>query len=568
MAGPGEIVPGLPATPGPQSNGGRPYGQDYRQVQQPAEVDMYGINRAAEAEESAANFRASELSRTFKTFEGGVNDIADKVETHAGALAGAASGNTGHPQYQQGLERFTAYGQAFNNAATGAYAVEAEAQADDAAARLRVEANNDPKTFATTYSAVRDAVLKTAPADAVPMLTELYNRHLAEGVAAVSGAQAQQQQDTQRATYQMGIDRQTSRVANLQGSANPQDQLRAQDEEVKLSLLIQGGVNSGLYSPAQAQALRIGAMRAVTEQVFQTQIDRELANPNGDALGVLQRFREAHLANLANTKEPVVLPESEFQKLMADGTTKVREQNMMERQIKLNGNTAEQQRYKAGEQLYTSQLFEGKLTVQALDDAVRSGDLKPSVGRSLRTQMLSGNNKSVPQAKWNAYHDPRLLDMTNQDIANLPGLSWNDKLTLSQHAQKERDGWNGTQNVKLARQAISDALKIPRGAETATLTTDQLRGLQDANQEYTTLMQGTDPAKRDSMAATIAQQVIKGVHQKQAMNVVDTQQAALQSYIEEYGPGSNNPADSKTYDTTTKAYEARITQALRAASGK
>lgn len=539
-----------------------PYGTDYRQLQSPVQVDTNLPDNGAAA-------RAAALGSVFKEFEGMAVDYGTKVQTQAGALAGAASGATGSPDYKQGLTRFTAYSQAFNNAATGAYAVQAEAQADDTAARLRVEANNDPGAFHTTYSAVRDAVLKNAPAQAVPMLTELYNRRLSAGMAAISGDQAQEIQKTQRAAYDEGVSRLTSRVALLQGSDNPQDQLQAQDEHVKLSALIDGGVNTGLYSKAEGQAMQIGAMRTVTAQVFQTQVDRELARPDGDVVQLLDNFRKAHEANLADTSSPPTLSEPEFQKLMQDATTKIREQNMLVAMNKRDGTTVEKAKFEAGDVQYTSLLFQGKLTHQLLDIAVRSGDLKPETARALAQDLQHGDQvASDPVSKYNAFNNPNRLDWKPDDIASLPGLNWKDKLELATKNEKDRNGWEGTVQVKDAKSAISAALKIPPGTQMAALTDAQKRSLTDATQDFTARMHALDPSKRTGAAASVAQEVVKAARQREAAEQVTQLQSLRDSTVKNHGPGSPAPWDGEKMQAYLKQKNDAIAQAQAAAKGQ
>ncbi len=538
-----------------------PYGQDYRQLQAPVGVDT-------SLPDNGATARAAALGGAFKEFEGLSNDVYTKLETHAGALAGAASGATGSPDYKQGLTRFTAYSQAFNNAATGAYAVQAEAQADDSAARLRVQANNDPGTFSTTYTAVRDAVLKNAPAQAVPMLTELYNKRLAAGMAAISGDQAQQIQQTQRATYDEGVSRLTSRVALLQGSENPQDQLQAQDEHAKLSALIDGGVNSGLYSKAEGQAMQIGAMRTVTAQVFQTQVDRELARPDGDVVTLLDNFRKAHMANLADTTSTPVLSEPEYQKLMQDATTKITEQNKLIAMNKREGKSAEQLKYEAGDVQYTSLLFQGKLTHQLLDIAVRGGDLKPETARSLAQDLMHGDTPTDKMALYRAFNDPNRLDWSSDDVAKMPNISGADKLKLMENITKARDNWEGTQSVKDAKGSISAALKIPPGTPTASLSDTQRRALTDANQDFISRMNALDPAKRNSSAASVAQDVVKAQAQKQAAADAQNYQTGRQTFITQHGPSSERPMDDKAYQARLKQYDDNIARTQAAAKGQ
>lgn len=563
MAGPPIITP-------PPANGGTGAVQagavrapDYRQLQQPEQgVPSWALSRDAEG----IGHEAQALGQLFREFEGVSGDVAKKAELQNGALAGAAAGATGHPQYKQGLERFTAYGQAFNNAATGAYAVEAEAQADDAAARLRVQANNDPSHFATTYAAVRDGVLKAAPAQAVPILTEIYNKRLAEGMAALSGAQATEQQKLQRDTYMMGVQRQTSRVATLSATGNPQDEAKAADELTKLTLLIHGGVNAGLYSSAEAEALRVSSMRAITSQVFETQMDNELARPDGDPIGLLQRFTEAHQANLKNTGQPALLSDQEYQKLLRGGLTKIYEHNAAVAFSKKQSVTQEQLRRQAGEQEYTVKLLSGQLTMKALEAATANGDLKPSKALELRSALLRPNQgKSDPKALYEAYTNPENLDWSPADVLALQGINDTDKLKLVEHIQKQRDSWDGTQQSKHARQAINAALKIPPGTPYAALSDDQRTAALRAQQEYTNEMNAADPAHRVGLAGAIAQKVIAHVHQEQAAEDLKTWSSAKQNFIDTYGPHSTAPMDDSRYEARLKYYDQQISQAQAAA---
>ncbi len=560
-----DIIPPIQPGQGPAPSGG--YGRqaiDYRALQNPAQV-------RTDLPDSGAAARAAELGRVFKEFSGEASNVSNTLSLQAGAIAGAASGNTGHPQYRQGLERFSVYSQAFNNAATGAYAVQAEAQADDSAARLRVQANNDPAAFAATYSAVRDAVVKNAPAYAVPMLMELYNKHLAAGLAAISGDQAAQIQQTQRATYDEGIARQTSRVANLQGSANPTDQLAAEDEHAKLTAMIDGGVNAGLYSKAEATAMHIAAMRTITGQVFQTQFDRELAGPDGaiGAVRLLDNFQKAHIANLSDPNAPAILSEPEYQKLYADGVTKLREYNLGIAAIKRDGKTAEELKFEAGDQQYTSQLLSGKLTDRDLDAAVRNGDLKPERATSLHMMLLQGPQvpKSDPRALLRLHTDPHFLDMTQDDIAKTPGISPQDQLKAWEEVQRRNSTWEGTQAAKEGRALISGALKIPPGTPSASLSDEQRTALSQANLEYTNLMNAATPSDRATAAHTIAQTVVQRAQQREAAADVQNLTQARQSFITRHGPSSDSPMSEKEYQDRLKFYDSQIQQRAAASKG-
>lgn len=546
-----------------------PYGSvgtDYRELQAPAQVDTDLPNNGA-AERAAA------LHSVFQEFEGQSADVYNQIETKRGALAGYASGATGHPQYRTGFNQFTAYSRAFNNAATGAYAVEAEAQADDTAARLRVQANNNPETFRATFSAARDAVLKNAPPLAVPMLTELYNKHLAAGMEAISGDQAAEQRTTQRQAYDLGIQRQTSRVAILQGSANPHDQVEALDEQVKLSLLIDGGVKSGLYSEAEGRAMHVTAMRSITEQVFETQFDNALNGPGGalDAVAMLERFRQAHLDNLADTKSPVILPEPEYQQLYAGAVTKLREYNLGIASLKANTKTAAQLRFEAGDRQYTGMLLGHTLTERDLQIAVQNGDLAPERATALRAQLLANPTSAVTKSNPEAYariaRDPNFLSMPYQEIASAPGLSDSDRIKLINEQQQRNATWEGTQSVKDGIRAIGAQLKIPAGTRTELLSDDQRKAYTEGVQEYLTILQGTDPAKRDSAAATAAQTVVKHMQQREIQGQIDSLMTIRQSTLQSHGPGSPAAWDSAKLQEYLKQKDATIA-ALKAQLAK
>lgn len=530
-----DIIPAIQSGGQAGAQRGNAGGVDYRQLQNPESV-------RTDLPDSGAAARAAELSSVFNEFEGISDNVYTKASAQAGALAGAASGATGSPQYKQGLARFSAYSQAFNNAATGAYAIQAEAQADDAAARLRVQANNNPATFQTTYSAVRDAVLKNAPAQAVPMLTELYNKHLALNLAAISGDQAAEQQRLQRSTYDEGISRQASRVAELQGSANPQDHLAAMDEHTKLSALIDGGVNAGLYSVAEGKALQINTMRQITSQVFSTQVDRELARPDGDVVTLLNRFRQAHLDNLNDPTAPPILSEGEYQKLMQDATTKLREWRLTEQMEHAGMKTAEQLRFEASDKAYTAGVLQHQVSDSQLASAIRNGDLKPETGRALHGLLAQGdtNIKSNPQAIFKVKNDPQYLNLTANDVAALPGgpdgINFTDKLHMIDDIDKRNNNWEGEQAAKDAKAKISIALKVAPGA--LGVSDEQKKAVGDATQEFIGKINALPAAQRSTAYGTVAQDVIRGVQQKEAAEQIQNLTNFKQSALKNHGPGS------------------------------
>lgn len=560
-----DIIPGIQAGQGAGSQGIRPAGVDYRSLENPAQV-------RTDLPSSGAAERAAELGRVFKEFSSEATDVSDKLSTQAGSIAGAASGATGHPQYRQGLNRFSVYSQAFNNAATGAYAIQAKAQADDDAARLRVQANNDPSHFAATYSAVRDAVVKNAPPQAQAELTALYNERLAAGISAISADQAAEIKGTQKATYDRGVQLQTSRVALLQGSENTNDQLKALDEQVQLTQIIDGGVKAGLYSPAEAQALHISSARAITEQVFSTQVDRELAKPGGDPLTLLERFRDAHIANASDTSTPQILSEPEFQKLMQDAKAKIQTQRLIEAYSKQQGKSAEEIKFEAGDQQYTSLFLQGKLTAGALDAAVRNNDLKPERATSLNTLLAAGPaGRGNEQLYFKLHNSPDVLNMKPADIARYVGpggLSGDQADKLSQDIQRRNGTYESTQNFKNGAATISLALKIPAGTPSMALSDEQRKAQAEAMEDYRNRIEALPPAQRNGSMASVAQEVVKAAQQREAAAEVQRLQNTKQSVLKDYGPGSPHPYSPEKLTQRMKEFDDRIKAAAAQAKGQ
>ncbi len=548
---------------------------DYRSVQGPEQVETNLPDNGGVA-------RANALAETFKTFSGVASSVHDQITSHAGAIAGAAAGATGSPNYREGIERFTAYSRAYNHAATGAYAVQAEATAEDDAARLRVQANNDPSAFRTTYSAVRDAVVKNAPPEAQGMLTELYNRHLAAGIAAVSGSQAEEIHQTQKATYDMGVQRAITRVSTLQGSANPQDQLQGDDEHAKLSALITGGVNAGIYSEAEAQAMQINAARSITSQVFETQVDRELGRmsqssivsggqaDSGDVVKLLDNFRAMHEKNSADTNNPQILSEPEFNQLMGNAKQKLQQENLLEQYNRRTAKSAEELKLENGDRTITVAMAtpnaDPSILRTMVQDMVHTGDLKPEVGRAVLNSIQRGPDAPVnKQGMFNAENDPARFDWKAADIAakvNRGEINWGQAIELTQKIEAQRQGWEGHAAIKDARAAVTAALKLPPGITFETATDEQKKSMTTAQVMLTQELNKLPVDKRDGEAPRIASNVSLEIQAKdvEAKAAIYARQRV---YLEKtYAPGGSSFKSDADYESRKK----QLDEAAKAAA--
>lgn len=522
--------------------------EDYRSLQSPVEPipagAVPGSGKSAEAEELAA---------AFKQFSGEAGNIATKANIQAGSIAGAAAGQSGTPALKEGLTRFNAYSQAYNNAAVGAFVTESEIHAEDTAAKLRITANNDPATFQQLYGAAADAAIKEAPAQAQAEMRAMYNRHLTAGVSALSGAQALQIQQKNKDIYDQGTERSISRVATLQSSDNAQDQLQAQDEHAKLIARINGGVESGLYSPAEAQAKLYNATKEITAQDFSVRVDRaisSMADGNGDkgVVDLLENFRKAHEANLADTSQVPVFSENEYQQLQQNAKQKLQQQNLIDAYTRRDGKTAEQIKYEKSDIEVTTAMAQhmpGDALSALVAARVATGDLKPEVGRAVLASIQRGQDAPPDKkALFFAENNPERFNWTTEDIARLPGLNFAQRTELTAKIAAAKNTWESHDQIKDAHAAVAAGLKIPSGTALELASDDEKLAAAKAHVELTRQLQMVPPDQRDAQAPRVANNVIL---EMQARAAEDHAAQWAKVNLSKFAPGGSKYTNQQDY---------------------
>jgi hypothetical protein len=521
---------------------------DYRQLQAPVSPLTPGeLPDTGKAQEAEA------LAGLFRSFSGVTNELGTQVQQTTGKRQGEAAGASGAPSLKTGIAQYTAFGQAYNNAATGAFLTESEIHAEDTAAKLRVQANNDPAAFEKIYGAAADAAVKEAPAQVQGAMRDLYNRHLAAGVLALSGEQAFQIQQTQKAVYDEGTERGITRVAILQGSPNAADQAAAVDEHAKLIARVMGGVAAGLYSPAEADAKLVNATRAITAQVFSTNVDRALADMaagkgSTGVVDLLENFRKAHEQNLADTTQAPILSEDEYQRLMQGAKQKLQQENIIEAYSRKDSKSAEQLKFEAGDRTITVAMStpdaSPAILRQMVQDMVHTEDLKPEVGRAVLNSLQRGND-APPNKRglFDALNDPTRFDWKPEDIARKIAtgqVNVTQALELQRTIETQRQGWEGHAAIKDAHATLNDKLKLPSGIALETASDEQKKAAADAGVEFTKQMNAIPLDKRDGEAPRVANNVVLEMQAK-AAEADAAARAASQARVEKnYGPGGVN----------------------------
>jgi len=540
----------------PLDNGPVDYRQLQSQVQPLTPDELPNTGKAQEAEA---------LAGLFKSFSNTTNNLGIEVGQVQGKRAGEAAGASGNPSLKTGIAQYTAFGQAYNNAAIGTFLNASEAHAEDMASKARIQANNDPASFTKIYGAAAAAAVKEAPAQIQGAMRDMYNKHMAAGVASLSYTQAEQQQQLHKQSYDETTERAISRTALLQGSPNPADQAAGIEEHTKLEQRIYGGVQAGLYSPAEADAKIINARREITAQIFSTNVDRELAAmSNGVSdkglTSLLENFRKLHIENLADTSQPPILSEAEYQKLNQDAKQKLQQFNINRAYEVRDGKTAEQLKLEAGD-VEVSVAFANHMPPDQLYSLVSarmaSGDLKPERGTTLLGMIQRGTDAPKdPKALFYAEHDPERFTWGTEDIAKAVHGNYTAASQLFAKIASEKNSWESHDQIKDAQRTVMTGLKVPQGVARLTATDEQLTAGARADEELMRQLNALPPDKREMEAPRIANNVVL---EMQAQTAAAKAAQQLRLDISKYAPGGSKYTTPEAY----AAYQQRQKDAAK-----
>lgn len=526
----------------------------YRDLVSPALIDT---NVPSNGNADAARSLADALG----SFGTTVSGIAQPILAEQGKQAGAAAGATGNPEFKTGFKKLTAYSQAYNNAALRSYAIKAEVDAEEQAARLEIEAANNPEKFAATFGAVRDATLTGAPPEARATLAEIYAKRLGEGATRLQAAQATEIRNSQRADVSEGVSRATDKIAQMLASDDPEQHLQAEEEQVKLQLLLDGAANTGTLTRTEAQAAHITTQRAIIAQTVAAKFGKELDNPYGDPIGFILKLKEA------NKTSDALDPEEEG-KLEAQLMADLREHNALQAAMHAGDASAEKARYEAGDREATSLMLSGRLTRRKLRDMVDTQNLDPSVARTLNNELDSGDKAGGDSAE--SFHvRTNLLHYTEQDIATNSKLSWKERGDLILKRREEAQGWKGTQAAREGEARIDRSLGIVPGTMIQALPDSVKTARDNALTQWYNTVDGLPAEERQNAVIPSAEDVIGRFIRKQKSVEAQTLRLAQQRYLEKAGdPSEMGPEQKKKYDERLRRFQADIAAAEAEAARK
>jgi hypothetical protein len=534
---------------------------------------------------------AAALARSFKAFEGVGLDIVGDVRAEQGAQEGAQraadfakveeyrkrvrSGQqltpeekkdfsellakgAGKPiEFRAGLRAQTAYGQAYNNAAMRGYAIKSEGDAEDTAARLEVEAQNDPDKFATLFGAARDEALKQAPKEARATLATIYGRRMNASVARLTQARAVEQNKIARSDLAEGLERGIDRAANLHVADDPASYELAVEEEAKLQLAIDGAVNDGTISAAEGLSLHKTTGRQLTAATISARFRKELDSPHGDPVGFIEKLRKENRTNEA-------LDPSEEEALIDKLVSDLREHNALMSAQLSESNAMLKARYEQGNRDATAALFSGELTVGKLRDMVQRQQLDPDRATTLANELQQGDTK-VDDSKEAFHVRTNLLSLSEEEIANNTKLSWKTRAELIEKRRQESETWKGTQAAREAEARIDRALGIAPGTMRAGLSAEEAEARDNALTQWYSAVDALPPNERQAAVLSTAQDVIKRVirnnKSSEAQTWRDAKARAMADVESKGGIGALGAKARKKYEEKIANYDRQIAAA-------
>lgn len=519
----------------------------YRQLEGSAQIDAGRL----ETGESAA---AANLGRALSGFADMGFEYAAQQQSKKGAPEGLEAGLSGGAP-KKGLSSLTAYGKAYNNSALRGYAIKAEADAEDTAARLEVEAANDPEKFKATFGAAMRGALKEAPQDARGLLAEVYTKRLSAGTQRLIQGQAVELRSAARTDAAEGIARSTDRIGNLRASDKPEDALEADEEEVKLSLLIDGAELDGTLTRTEALSARQDSARAVVKQTVSARFGRELDSPYGNPVKFIERLKEAN-------KTSEALPPAEEEKLIAGLISDMQQRNGLDAIAAREQQAEIKARFDAGDKTATSLLLSGKLNRSTIQDMVDSQQLEPSIARTLLNELQQSQDRVAdrddPKAAFTARVN--LLDLEEADIATLQGLTYKTRSELILKRREEAQGWKGTQAAKEAKDRIDRALGLPEnGFLSGLLSGAELNKREQALGEFYDQIDALPPAERQAAVLRISGEIVSKVIRSDASVRLQKKQKSRADLISKTGDVSKLNKDGKTeFDKKIAKFDADI----------
>lgn len=522
--------------------------QRYRELVQPALIDVPRRSSSSGGYEAAQSI-AQSLTEFRRIGNSVIGPYIKQNLEKTGSIAGAEAGASGIPELKAGL---TAYGRAYNNAAIRSYAIREEADLEQQAARLEVEAGTNPQAFREGMAAIEKGVMAEAPVEARPIISEVYAKHTAAGLARIEKALANELREEDRALVNEQIARMTKRIGFLRSQDTLETYAESQQEEARLNLLISSSLADGTISETEAKVAFRETQRSVVFETVRERFIEELDNPYGDPVGFIEDLKEIN-----RTSE--TLPPDQEEELERALLAELSERNSLRAAREAQERNDREARFQEGDRQATTMMLAGQLTQTDLLRMVRDEELSPAVGRTLLNELQSAGTrpaKSDPETLFR--FETNLLSLTEEEITSERSLTWDDRSRLILKRRDEEQGWKGTQVAKEAFGRIDRALGLVPGMSTKLLSEGEARARDLAFTELYNRIDALPPEERQAALLSTAEEVIRTTVRERAIEEIDTAHRTIRQLLDQLANDDLSERERKVLDSRVQHLQNRI----------
>lgn len=421
-------------------------------------------------------------------------------------------------------------------------------------AKIEAEAGTDLGKFQAMAKGYEDGVLRNTDSRARATVGELIQKQAAERGARIATAKVEQDRETAKSEIVRGLKAQAGEISRLLTSGDEARVVEAQGLLDQYRGHIQDSVNDGTFSPAEGMRFVDESLKAGVRDVTFGMLDKAVAE-NRDPITVVE----------GALKTPG-FSDPERVELATQALQRLDLHQKMARERAGSDTSLQKLRYEEGEKAATLDLLRGKLTIGKLDALVADDRLDPTVARTLRNEMKTGDSGADdPQRKFAV--ETSLLDYTEQQIGTMQGLSWSTRADLITKRRAQVGRWPDTNPAQEARARIDRSLGIVPGTNQMV---DERKGRQrgEAMTDWFNRVEALPEADRERSAIAVAEQVITERIRGNRAQDAERQQRSLDKYLEKAGdPGSMSKSERAAYDAEVAKRKTRI-DALRREAGK
>ncbi len=512
----------------------------FRDLQRPALIDL-----GARTTNNGSAQAAAQLSDSLASFSRTGFDIATNLRAVAGERAGAKAGAEGVPEFRDGFRGMTAFGAAYNNSALRGYAINAEQDLEENAARMEEEAGTNPEAFRAGIDAALNGILQEAPEQTQDTLKQIYNKRASEGIGRINQKLAVELREEDRVLSEQKVEQLIENISFLRASTDPAAHLEAQQEEAKMFLLIDALETDGVLSEVEAGFARTRARDGIIFETVRQMFVNELSDPQGDPLSFMENIRETNRVSEA-------LPPDKEELLEGALWAELRDHNALVSARATQEAASDKIRMDAGRDEAAAAFIGKELTSQGILDRLRPRDGSPPTitgqfALTLQNELNADvNNPPKSDPLTLLEYQVNILEYSEDEIWNEGGIVTGDKSALIKEREKLDQGFTKTDRYKEAVARINGELGIPRGMSTFDIGEDRARTQGRALRELWNRIEeiGNDPEQgpnqRDELVLEVADDIIEVFIKKD-----DRRKAAIaerrladdiEAAIEKYGP--------------------------------